>query len=59
MPTLEWETAYDHRGFLIWLRYVDCGRWGYILTGWLPNYAWPPLRQDQYWLLGSDRHNYA
>ncbi len=46
---LHWEESECARGFPIWLRYLDCGHWGLILTGsysrWLyPLYPTPSLR---------------
>lgn len=33
MPELHWEEGEDSQGFPVWLRYLDCGHWGLILTG--------------------------
>lgn len=38
MITLHWEEGEDDRGLDIWLRYLDCGNWGLILTATLPRY---------------------
>ncbi len=51
---IHWEEYIDKRGYLIWLRFVDCGHWGMILTGWLADYAFPPLLENTYWPLSRN-----
>lgn len=35
---IHWEPSDDNRGFAVWLRYVECGHWGLVLTAMLPRY---------------------
>lgn len=39
---LHWEEAEDERGMPIWLRFVDGGPWGLILTGTFPRWLRMP-----------------
>lgn len=37
---IHWEEGEDEGGLSVWLRYVECGHWGIILTAVLPRWHW-------------------
>lgn len=37
---IHWEESENERGMPVWLRYLDCGHWGLILTAVLPRYGY-------------------
>lgn len=39
---IHWEEGEDERGLWVWLRFIDCGHWGLILTGVRPRWWWVP-----------------
>lgn len=39
--TIHWEEGEDSRGLPAWLRYIECGPWGLILTSVLPRWISP------------------
>lgn len=41
MVRIHWEEGEDERGLSAWLRYVECGHWGLILTHILPRWIIP------------------
>jgi len=43
---LHWIESEDELGFPTWLRYVECGHWGLILTAVLPRWIYYPWRKD-------------
>ena len=38
---LHWEEGEDKHGFRTWLRFIDCGPWGLVLTNELPRWIIP------------------